>query len=164
MNKYTPTELQNNYDDNAGGLCSFLFAPIDWIQTDALINNVTNKAQTAVILISGKTFLTAKCLQDSMQFNEVQKNVDGGIMYEQGLTGVINGDTEATNLAASQLPYYEFVVIYTNRKGEKKLIGNKLCGMKFNADLSTGAKFTDTASFVISLSKLSKERAHFYDV
>lgn len=164
MNKYTPTALQNNYADNAGGICSFLFAPIEWIQTDALINNVTNKAQTAVTLISGKSFLTAKCLQDSMQFNETQKNVEGGIMYEQVLSGVINGDTEANNLAISQLPYYEYVVIYTGRNGEKKLIGNKLCGMKFNAYLSTGAKFSDTTSFGISLSKLSKERAHFYDV
>lgn len=162
MNKYSLASVANSYADNAGGLCSFVFVPIDWIATDAKINNITNKAYVAPTLKSGKSWLSAKVLQDSLQFSESTKVTESGIMLEQQLSGVLNGDTDENNRIMHIMSLYEFVVIYKGRNGESKIIGNSLAGLKFKSDFSTDAAFSGKHAFAFMLTMQAKEPAHHY--
>ena len=160
--KYDITAPQNSHNLNAGGLCYFEFVPKEWLAQDLQFNIAANYVSTAVVLIAGKSWLKAICLPQSIGFSESQNITAAGQKFNQTLVGSINGDDLTTASLFNALPYHEYVIIYTGRNGEKKIIGTKQKGMRFNATLSTGTDYAGKHSYTLQFEFESAERAPYY--
>ena len=160
--KYDLTNIENSTERNAGGLCSFIFAPKELIENDAILSPVNNQTTAAVTLINGYNWLTATCLQDTLGFTEVQETTPAGSKYNQTLSGVVNGDSIGKAGLTNALTFHEYVVIYTGRNGEKRVIGNKTKGMSFVSMFNSGAQYSEKHFYNIIFSFESAERVPWY--
>ena len=162
MAKYDLTNLDNNNSDNLGGICSFVFAPKEWIQKDAEVHGLSGEASNAMTLLPSFNWLQGSCLRDSMEYTEEQQEVEAGTFYLQKLAGVVNKDATSVNVNDNALRYRECVVIYKDRNGVRKLIGNKKKAMNFISRLATGAEIKDKTAFYFSFEHQNNERALVY--
>lgn len=160
--KYDIDSIENSTKDNAGGLCYFHFVPKEWIQDDAELSIASNIVNAAISLAGSYQWLKAQCMQDTMGYTEAQEETPAGTKYVQTLVGEINGDNENMLQIMNALPHHEYVVIYTDRQGQRKLIGNKLKGMSFQAVYAIGSKYVDKQSYRLTLVHESAERAPLY--
>jgi hypothetical protein len=162
--KYDPSNILNTTGHNAGGLCSLVFVPKQWVATDAVINETTNTMQTAATLTGGADWLNATFLQDTLRYTEGQEFTEEGHKFTHVITGVINGDSPDNNTLLNALPFGEYVVIYTSRNGNRRYFGNKNKGMRFSANFSTDAEFAGKESFTITFSLETQERSVQYSL
>lgn len=160
--KYDPLDIANKGGHNAGGLCSLVFVPKQWIDDDAVVSRAGNIISTAPTLIVGASWLSAKFMQDTLGFSEVQDVTGEGNKFTQVITGVLNKDSADNNSLLNALVFSEYVVIYTSRNGNRKYIGNKSKGMQVRANFNTGAEFSGKEAYTITFSFESEERAPQY--
>lgn len=160
--KYTPGNILNTSGHNAGGLCSLVFVPKQWIETDAIIDETNNTMKYGAGLIGGAAWLSAKFLQDTLRYSEGQEFTEEGHKFKQVISGVINGDSPENNTLLNALPYGEYVVIYTSQNGNRRYIGNKSKGMFLSATFNTDAEFAGKEAYTITFSFEASERAVQY--
>lgn len=146
--------------ENAGGICSFEFLPKDYLIDDVVLSIQSNQAFGSINTL--QPWYQGRAANQSAGFTEVPKTTPSGIVYEQKVRFQVNKDTPDINTLMNALHYREYVVIYTDRNGQRKIIGNKTKGMKALVELNIGAAFLDRNYFTIELSLESDHPAPFY--
>lgn len=160
--KYAPGNILNASGHNAGGLCSLVFVPKQWIATDAIIDETDNTMKSAAGLTGGAAWLNATFLQDTLRYNQVQEFTEEGHKFKHVITGVINGDSPENNTLLNALPFGEYVVIYTSRNGNRRYFGTKDKGMMLNSTFNTDAEFSGKEAYTITFSLETQEQAVQY--
>lgn len=162
--KYDPTNILNGSGANAGGLCSLVFVPKQWISTDAIIDETNNTMKYGAGLTGGAAWLSAKFLQDTLRYTEQQEFTEEGHKFKHIITGVINGDSPENNTLLNALPFGEYVVIYTSRNGNRRYFGNKNKGMMLSATFNTDAEFAGKEAYTITFSLETSEQSVQYSL
>ena len=161
---YTPllTGITSTNGSNKGGMRYFDFCPIDWLAADVLINPILRAVKTPVQLLAGKTMLRADCLTESMGFNEKQNESKPGTFHDQKLTGIINKDELLKSILLDTLGFYKLLVIYYDKNGIVKIIGNKTDGMAIKSALEVEPTTAGKTFYQLELTHQTEHKVPFY--
>lgn len=160
--KYDSTNFENSTRDNAGGICMFEFVPKEWVAEDMLYSLEENTLLAPIVLVSGKSWLSAKPMQDTTSYVEEQVESDAGIAWQQRMALEVYRDNSDINAILNNMAYREFVVIYYDNNGYKKIIGTKDKGASPLAKLSVSAQYVGKNGYAMELQHQSDMPAPFY--
>lgn len=158
-----PYELDNFAPvnaENAGGICSFEFLPKEYLVDDVMISINSNSCLAQPFTL--QDWFVGKGAHQSTKFTEVMKQTSSGPLYEQKVRFTVNKDEVNINTLLTAMAYREFVVIYKDRNGNKKIIGNKTKAMVVTVELNIGAAFMDRNYFTVEMTHDSDRPAAFY--
>lgn len=85
-------------------------------------------AHTAIQLAAGKTWYELKPVNKDRVFSESQKDSPAGPYWEMAITGYFGGTTVNQILASYIMPLDEFVVMFRDRAGITRFMGNEDAG------------------------------------
>lgn len=162
MSRYDLIPMANVNGENMGGICSFVFAPKEWIEVYPQISADSNAATAAATLYAGRSWLAGQCLHDAQEFSEDQQRNEAGSFFLQKLSGVVNKDVPDMSTLMDAARFVECVVIYKDRNGIRKLIGNKDKAMTFTFRMATGTEVKDKTAFYFEFSHESANPAVHY--
>lgn len=157
------TAPETAYGNNLGGICSFRFVPKEWLTSDIILDPVTGTVTDTPTLIAGKTWLNASVMDNTMVYQEQEKEEKGGKYYEATLSGLFYKDETARHVSLATLRFQELVVIYTDQNKQKRIIGNGQKAMSFTVDYNTGKALKDASTFTFSLTHQLTEPAPIYE-
>lgn len=146
--------------DNAGGVCSFEFLPKEQLLDEVALSIQDNKVLFPLSVAI--PWFTALAANQTTGFIETPKRTESGLMYEQKVKFIIHKDTMPTNSLLYAMSFKEFVVIYKDRNGHRKIIGNRNKGMILTAELNIGTAFIDRNHFAVELYHESDRPSAFY--
>ncbi len=155
LNNFAPQNA-----DNAAGVCSFEFLPKEQLIDDVALSIQDNKVLFPLTVVI--PWFTALAANQTTGFIETPKRTDAGLMYEQKIKFIIHKDTMPINTLMYAMSFKEFVVIYRDRNGQRKIIGNKNKGMILTAELNIGTAFVDRNHFAVELYHESETPSAFY--
>jgi len=163
---HTPAlaDLKSTYGSNKGGICYFEFCPKEWVAADLVMNPLQHTVTSSLQLLAGKTLLRADCLADSAGFSEKQKENKPGSFFEQKLSGVINKDELEKSLQLDTLRFHELVIIYYDKNGKKKIIGNRQHGMNVSSALEVEPTTAGKSFYLLELTHQTEHLSPFYMV
>ncbi len=162
--KYNPWHVSNSNAENIGGICSFQFVPKEWIANEIELSINIHEALEEVELIPDAVWLDGLSMPGYTGYTEEPKSTPAGIVYTQTVQFKVNKDElrrRTTLLAAN---YYEFVVVYTDRNGQKRIIGNKSKGMTMLTRFGTGTTVDSNNTFLVELTHESDMPAPGYPI
>lgn len=141
--KYDLSDIISSINEVNGGICNFRIAPREWIDNDASIVFEKNIINTIPTLLPNKQWIIIESLIESIAFDEQSKDSDAGIFYQAKLQSIINGSNADLNSLLNTLPYYEYVVIFTDKNAVVKVLGNKNKGLTAKVDFTSSIKIAD---------------------
>jgi hypothetical protein len=117
---------------NKGGLCSFQFAPVEWVETMPLAAD--GEYLGTVDFISGKTWLSGYATKDTLNWVEEENNE----LYKPALKGFCPTD-EPDNLALfASMKKTTYIILCKDRHGRYVLSGKPDGGLFFTFKRSKG--------------------------
>ncbi|HRH59780.1 MAG TPA: hypothetical protein PL045_04375 [Chitinophagaceae bacterium] len=161
--------MNNVYSDiiftegpQVAGICSFIMAAREWSATPVNIDFLSNKVITPVTLDEGYSWINVNCVYETMELKEDEKAGRLGRVYTSDLSGIINTDNALMLQQLETYRWHEWIVIYTDRKKQKRIIGNTDNGMKIFSILKQKPAAGGSSVYEVSLSFESAIRAPFY--
>ena len=161
--KYNIWHITNSTAENLGGVCSFQFVPKEWIANEIDMSLLYHVA-LEVELIPGAVWLDGFSMPGFTGYSEVPKNTPAGIVYSQTVQFKVNKDELQRRSILLAGNYYEYVVVYTDRNGQKRIIGNKSKGMTMLTRFGTGTTLGDNNTFLVELTHESDKPAPGFPV
>jgi len=98
----------------------------------------TGKAYTPIVLAAGKTWYDLKLVNKDKFFSEVQKDTPAGPYWDMQVNGYQGGTTDCHILAFAIMPFEEFVIMFKDRYGSIRFIGNEDAGATINPSYNSG--------------------------
>lgn len=160
--KYDTLSFAQNTRDNAAGICQFQFVPKEWLDAELLPSIEYSTLLEPISLVSGKSWLTGKPAQDTTGFTEEQVDSEAGIAWQQRIRFEVFRDLDDISAILNSMALREFVVIYTDNNGYKKVIGSKAKGASPLGKLVLEPNFTGKNGFTLELQHESDQPAPFY--
>ena len=114
------------------GISKIEVAAKDWLTEDIKIDFSTGNVKTAISLSTGKSFIELQFAPLSYSFDEKPKTNKSGNSVETTILGKLNDVDDAALLVIETLRYSELIVIATDRKGRKRIVGNQEFGCLFS--------------------------------
>jgi hypothetical protein len=161
--KYDPNHITNSSAENLGGVCSFEIVPKQWLQNEIKLSLQSHEA-LPFTLISGAAWLKGNPMQGYTGFIEESKETIAGTMYQQTLQFKINKDELSRRGLVMGMGYYEYVVVYTDGNGLRRIIGSKHKGAIVSSYFETGVGIGGNNSYMIKLLHESAEPAPGFPV
>jgi len=161
--KYNTWHLTNSTAENIGGICSFQFVPKEWIKDEINLSLQYHEA-LEVELIPDAVWLDGFAMPGYTGYNEEPKETPAGILYTQTVQFKVNKDELQRRSLLLAGNYYEYVVVYTDRNGQKRIIGNKSKGMRMLTRFGTGTTVDANNTFLVELTHESDTPAPGFPV
>lgn len=162
MKKVVLQNLQSTRGDNFGAICFFYFFPIEWLIASTTTDPVTGEVVAHLFLDATRQPLRADCLAESMEYQEKNKASKSGPYSEKSLVGIINKDEAETSNQLAELRYYDLIVVYFNKNGKVKIIGDETAGMHLLYNQVDEKETTGKTFYELSFSFESEMPARIY--
>lgn len=161
---YTPplTNLISTNGKNKGGMRYFEFCPIEWLAMDIIIHPTLRTVKIPISLLPGRTLLRATCLPESIGFSEPEGNSKSGSYKDQKLTGIINKDELEKSILLDTLRFHKLLVIYYDKNGAVKIIGNKQDGMNISSSMELEPTTAGKTFYQLTLTHQMEHTVPFY--
>lgn len=154
------TGISSYCEVNQGGLREIAYAPLHWLSsTDTLISDAG--VWLKPISFSTGDWLTLPILPRDDSWQEVRREDDQGVYYDQSISGIIPGLRAAASAEIEQMEHMRFLVKLTDRNARTWLIGSLEQGLAFEADAAVG-QVQGLNSYSIRFSGLQAWRAAGY--
>lgn len=121
-----------------GGLCWIVFARKSDVAIWPTIDPSSNLAKTAIQLEAGKTWYEFKPVNKERIFTETQKDSPAGPFWDMSLAGYFGGTDVNHILASFIMPFDEFVVMFRDRAGITRFLGNEDAGAFCSQNYTSG--------------------------
>lgn len=149
-------------DRNQGGNRGFTFIPVRDIQTFPLIYN--SQVLAEVIPVTGKTMLNGYATPESLNFSEIARREDEGIIVETTIKGFTPGHLPELLTLFYEMERTRFVVITADNQGKRRLVGSPRYPLQFIWDFESGEAKTDRQGLTFRFTGLSRYKAPVYEV
>lgn len=150
-------------EQNIAGISSIQYVPVEWILTFPEFINTNNTITEQVALIVGKSWLSMFPVIETIDFRERQRDSSQAAFFTQSLKMDIAKDTNVKDYQFDIMRRHRFILIYTNRNGEQKLLGTPEYPFKFNSTLQSGRKPGDFSGHKIEFESQNPNKAPFYN-
>lgn len=138
QNIYTPLQHIRPPEVNPGGLCWAVITAwenvLQWPQVDPL----TGICSTPIVLKEGKTWYDIKLMDRGRAFTENMAVSASGPYWQQQFKGYLGGNNANHTLAAGTMPFHQFVVIFKDRDGLIRFMGDEDSGADILEDYNSG--------------------------
>ncbi len=163
---YTPplTGFISTNGKNKGGMRYFLFCPIEWLAAEVQIDPIQRTVNVPVSLLPGRALLRGKCLADSAGLSETPATSKSGDFREYKLPGIVNLDEVQKSILFDTLRFHKMLVIYYDKNGNVKIIGNHKQGMDFSSGTQHEPATAGKTYYEITLTHQTEHPAPFYTV
>lgn len=128
-----------------GGMCWIVFAVWQDVDLWPQIDPNTGLANTAIKLKGGKTWYECNVVDKGRIFQENEKKSSAGSYWDMQINGYVGGNNSSNTLNAAVMPFNQYVVMFKDRDGQIRFIGN--------SDSGTDVDFTYTSGDVGSSRK-----------
>lgn len=149
----------------AAGICFIKAVPREWLLYPIAADFNTGKIIDEILLIEDRDFIKIDLVPDTYEFDEKPKSNRGGAYYEVTLQGNLNNITPETLLSLETLRHHELVVIFKDRRGRFKVIGDQDSGMTLRfADKEDNTRQGGLQTVALDLTMDSEKAALFYEI
>lgn len=138
QNVYTPLQHLLKPPVKPGGLCWIVFARKSDVLNWPTIHPATNLAYTAIKLKEGKTWFQLKVVNKDRLFTESQEDSGAGPYWKHQVNGYFGGNSAQHTLVFGVLPFEELVVMFQDRDGSIRFIGNEDAGATLKNNYTSG--------------------------
>lgn len=138
FNTYTGVQHQRPESIRPGGLCYIYFTPKENIQTWPSLNPVTGLCEGLFVLHPGKTWYELKLVNSDRSFTEEQQESAAGHFFRQQVAGYAAGNGTSRILSSGTMPYHDYVVIFKDRDGTIRFLGDPDTGASYSNTYSSG--------------------------
>lgn len=160
----TIENINSTNGDNLGGICYFEYFPKQWLANPIAVNRSTQEVIGTIELIAGKSPLRADCRYDSVEYLEKPKNSKSGPYIEQNLVAEVNKDLPSTSALLLTLKYHELIIIYYDKNGYSKIIGDQDNALRLSPELTVEKETEGKTFYELTFSMESEYPAPFYIV
>lgn len=140
LNIYTPVQHVRRPEVHPGGLCWAVFAKWEDVERWPQVDPLTGMAVTGIYLKEGKTWFELMVTDKGRAFNENQKQSFSGPYWEMQLTGYVGGNNSVLTLSAAAMPFHQYVLMFKDRDGQIRFIGNENTGADVELAYTSGDK------------------------
>ena len=138
QNLFTPVQHIRRPDVQPGGYCWLVYTPFENIENWPAIDPASGLAISPITLKAGKTWYEAKVADKDRVFSESIKVSESGHFWEQQLTAYIGGNNSNQTLNSGTLPFHQYAVMFKDRDGQIRLLGNEDRGVDLFPDYTSG--------------------------
>lgn len=138
QNVFSPVQHIRRPAVKPGGYCWLVFTPVENILTWPSLDPLTGVIASAIVLKEGKTWYEAKVVDKDRFFTEAIKVSDAGHYWEHSISSYIGGNNSNQTLNAGTLPYHRYVLMFKDRDGQIRLVGNEDAGADIFPDYTSG--------------------------
>lgn len=139
------TALQNisplNCESNLGGIIKIQIATVDDIET--ISDSIDGRIFDPIVFKAGRGFYSWFVTEGTPEVNAKDKDSDEGRFKENSLRFSIPKDRDTYFHMLNEMQKSRFVVLYIDKNGNQKLLGNLNSPMQFKYDYSSGAASAD---------------------
>lgn len=140
FNTYTPVQHIRRPKVNPGGLCWAVYAKWEDVENWPLVDPLTGICNTAFKLKEGKTWYELKVTDKGRLFTEEMKVGSAGPFWEMQLNGYVGGNNASLTLSAGTMPFHQYVVLFKDRDGLIRFLGNPDTGADVMINYTSGDK------------------------
>lgn len=158
----TLENLNSVNGDNLGSICYFEYFPKEWLTAPLSIDRSTQQVTGAISLLPDKLPLRADCRYDSVEYAEKPKSSKSGPYMELNLVAEVNKDIPSTSALLLTLKYHELIIIYHDKNGFSKIIGDQDAGMRLSPELTVEKETEGKTFYELTFSMESEYPAPFY--
>jgi hypothetical protein len=137
-NVYAPLGNLTNVSPRPGGICTITLFKWEDVSVWPTIDPTTGVLQDAVQLLPGKSFYTVTASEKDRSYDEEDKEGGAGPYVEMRLNCQLMGNDAALLLSLMAAQNQQFGIIYKDRDGMQRLIGNEDSGARILRKYSTG--------------------------
>lgn len=142
---------------NLAGLRSFQFVHVSEVFQYPIFRD--GKAFGDLQLIGDLQLKAGYATYETLEFAENPVNSPNGVYYEQEITGFAPGDAAEMLDVISNMEDNEFVVLITDARGQRRIVGGYGYPLIFLSDFTTGARRVDRKGFSFTFSAVAPFRA-----
>lgn len=138
INVYTPVQHLRRPPVSTGGLCWIVFAKWEDVEIWPEVNPLTGMCSTAIQLILGKTWYECQVVDKGRIFTETAKVAAAGPFWDMQVTGYLGGNNSNNTLSAGTMRYHQYVVMFKDRDGQIRFIGDEDTGADVEFNYTSG--------------------------
>jgi len=138
VNLYAPIQTLEKSPVDTGGACSIRFIKWEDVEQWPVKNPLTGIVAASLTLKPGKSIYFCKAQDKGRSYSEESKNDSSGPFVDMEVTGTLAGSNSANALSFDAMKLHRWVVIFTDRNGVTRIIGNKDSGARFNFKYDSG--------------------------
>lgn len=143
------------------GICNIKIAPREWVINLITVDFVTGFIKAPISFIAGKEWLKIDLIPNTVEHEEKPKISRAGHYYEKTFGGTSNNLSPELYKSITTLLEHEFIILYTNVRGEKKLIGNNKVGNILQVTFTEENK-NNALSIGFSFTMDEENLSHYY--
>lgn len=159
------TALQNitplNCEANLGGIIKIQVASVDDIVS--ISPAINGRIYDNIVFKAGRGFYTFIVTDGTPEVNANDKESDEGRFKENSLQFSVPKDREIHFNMFNEMQKSRFVVLYTDKNGKQKLLGNLNSPMQFKYDYRSGAASADFNNYQCEFFSEAPNNVAFYD-
>lgn len=139
-NVFTPVQHIRQPEVHPSGLCWIVFARHEDVELWPEVDPLTGLCNTPIKLYAGKTWYDCKVVDKGRIFTETPKVSNAGPYWEMQVSGYLGGNNTNQTLSASAMRYHQFVVMFKDRDGQIRFIGDADTGADAEPPYTSGDK------------------------
>jgi hypothetical protein len=121
-----------------GGLCDVLFTPYENVLTWPTIDPQTGGVSDEIILEDGAEMFSAEFNKLTKKFQEEVKETNAGTHHEFVINATLPGNVNENVLALGTMLFHRFLVIFKEKNGVYRFLGNEDSGAKITYNYTSG--------------------------
>lgn len=139
MNIYLPVQnILKVATINTGGLCWAIFFRREDVAQWPEMNPETGLLYTNIILHPDAIFYSCQLAHTTRDFKETKKESGAGPFMEMELAGMLAGNNLNLITGIGAMAFHDYGVLFKERNGEQRLIGNADRGARFDWEYTSG--------------------------
>ena len=123
-----------------GGLCWIKFCKWEDILLFPQVDPLTGLATTSFTLKAGASWMDIIMPDKDRMFTESQADGTAGDFYRTDIRGYVAGNSSDHVLTIAAMKFHQYVVIFSDRGGQVRFVGDQDSGAEFSNNYSSGDK------------------------
>lgn len=121
-----------------GGLCDIIYTPWENVLAWPAVNPETGIIDDDITLKPGAILYTAETNNKTQSFTEETKDAIAGHFHDMIVNATLPGGVNNNTLTLSTMKYSRFLVIFKDKNGEYRFLGNEDSGAELNYLYTSG--------------------------
>jgi hypothetical protein len=121
-----------------GGLCEAFFTPIENVFEWPVIDPVTGIVSGDIVLKPGSVLYTAQLNPQTQGFDEKTQESNAGRFHPMEIKATLPGNSVATILTLATLIFHRHLVVFEERDGLYRFLGDEDSGAELEYDYTSG--------------------------
>ena len=147
---------------NIAGIAKLEYLPIDWIESFPEFLSEFNEIINEISVIADKDWILMTAIQDTLEFKEEQTDSNQTEYFTASVNGSVSMDTTSTNAQLNLMRRLKFILKYTDKNGNIKIVGTPDFPLSFSSGTSTGSNSTQLNGYSFIFKGKIKEKSPFY--